>query len=177
MTRHVPDGWATWDRRHPPFEPGHELSLRHGAFSDRKVEPRAAEFVEAVLRLAEADGSPVGYLADPTYRPALTAWARSEAQQDLLEEFLSELGPIAPDGKVRPAAELLERVARRAERMRARLGLDPLSRASLAKDLAVARSGHDLDRLKALGQALLDAADGDTAEASAHDDHGDDSTR
>jgi hypothetical protein len=91
----------------------------------------------------------------------------------LLEEFLAELGPVDEDGKVRPAADLLERVARRAERMRARLGLDPLSRASLAKDLAVARSGHDLERLKALGQALLDAADGDTAEACAGDHYGD----
>jgi hypothetical protein len=150
----------------PPFEKGNEVGLRHGAFSPRKIEPRAAEYVDAVLEVATVDGSTVSYLADPTYQPALIAWSRAEAQQDLLEEFLAEGGPIDEDGKVRPAADLLERVARRAERMRSRLGLDPLSRASLAKDLAVAKSSHDLDRLKALGQALLDVAhDGEESKA------------
>ena len=148
------------------------MAERHGAYSPRKVDPLAQELIDAMLQVASVDGSPVAYLADPTYRPALIAWGRAEAQQDLIEAHLAELGPIDPDGKVRSAADLLERVARRAERMRARLGLDPLSRASLAKDLAVAMSGHDLDRLKALGQALLDAADRDAARASAGDDQG-----
>ena len=140
-----------------PFKPGNTLRLSHGVFSDRMVAPRATKFVDAVLQIAAADGSPIAYLRDPTYRPALVAWGRSEAQQDLLEQFLDELGPIDNEGKIRPAAELLERVARRAERMRSRLGLDPLSRATLAKDLAVAQSTHDLDRLKALGASILAA--------------------
>jgi len=122
------DGWVpAFEGERPPFapdnelgfKPGNELGVRHGAFPPRKVDPRASELVDAVLQVALADASPVAYLADPTYRPALIAWGRAEAAQDLLEEFLAELGPIEEDGKVRPAAELLERVARRAERMRA----------------------------------------------------------
>jgi hypothetical protein len=137
------------------------LSTRHGAYSPRKVVPAAEGFVAAVLRLAAVPGSPVAYLSDPTYVPAVEAWGRSEAQQDLLEAYLDRVGgPIDSDGRVRPAAELLERVARRAERLRARLGLDPMARASLSRDLAVARSSHDLDRLKTLGQMLLDASGG-----------------
>jgi hypothetical protein len=33
----------------PPFEPGHTLSTRHGAYSPRRVEPLAAELVELAL--------------------------------------------------------------------------------------------------------------------------------
>jgi hypothetical protein len=139
-----------------PFQPGHTLSLRHGAFSPRKVEPRAAEYVDAVLEIASADGSTVSYLADLTYQPALVAWSRAEAQQDMIEEYIAEVGgPIDEDGKVRPAADLLERVARRAERMRTRLGLDPLSRASLARDLAVAQAPRTIEDLKRAGRELL----------------------
>jgi hypothetical protein len=156
------------------FEPGNELTLKHGAYSPRQVEPRAAEYVAAVLEIAEADGSPVAYLADPSYGPALRAWGRSEAAQDLVEEFLAELGPIDEDGKVRPAAELLERVARRAERMRARLGLDPLARATLARDLAAAQTTHELDRLKALGASILAAHDAGEATAGDGEEVGDD---
>jgi hypothetical protein len=160
-----------------PFAKGHELSTRHGAFSDRRVAPRAAELIGAVLQIAAAEGSTVPYLADATYQPALTAWARAEAQQDLLEQYLDNLGgPIDERGKVRPAADLLERVARRAERMRTRLGLDPLARGSLARDLAMAQSSHELDRLKVLGQALLDAthdAEETTAGEGGEVDHDD----
>jgi hypothetical protein len=137
------------------FSKNHELSTRHGAFSSRKVEPRAAEYVDAVLEIASTDGSTVPYLADATYRPALIAWARAEAQQDLLEEFLSERGPIDEDGKVRPAADLLERVARRAANLRARVGLDPMSRAALARDLAVAQVPRTIEDLKRAGRELL----------------------
>lgn len=144
----------------PPFPKNNELAAtHHGAYSPRRVEPRAAEYADAALEIAEVDGSPVAYLADPSYGPALRAWGRSEAAQDLVEEFLAELGPIDDEGKIRPAAELLERVARRAERMRSRLGLDPLSRATLAKDLAVAQTTHELDRLKEIGRSLLAAHD------------------
>jgi hypothetical protein len=177
------DGWQPeFPGQRPPWAEGneyrvgagHELSLRHGAFSDRMIAPRATKFVDAVLQIAAADGSPVAYLADPTYRPALVAWGRSEAQQDLLEEFLAELGPIDSEGKIRPAAELLDRVARRAERMRARLGLDPLARATLAKDLAMAQSTHELDRLKALGASILAARDAGESTAGDGEEVGDD---
>jgi hypothetical protein len=52
----------------PPFQPGHRLSLRHGSFSPRTVDPIAVELVEGVLaEPATAD------LAAAHWRPAL--WA------------------------------------------------------------------------------------------------------
>jgi hypothetical protein len=173
------DGWTPeFEGQRPPFAEGHEyrfaegnqLSVRHGAFSARKIDPVANELADELLDEAHAPGSSVSYLTDPTYRPAIRAWAVAESRQELLENHLADVGgPIDAEGKVRPAAELLERVARGAERMRARLGLDPMSRATLARDLAMARSSHELDRLKVLGQALLDATHDDAEETTAGD--------
>jgi hypothetical protein len=58
--------------------------------------------------------------------------------------------------------------------MRARLGLDPLARATLAKDLAMAQSTHELDRLKALGASILAARDAGESTAGDGEEVGDD---
>ncbi|MDN5919512.1 MAG: hypothetical protein L0I76_31175 [Pseudonocardia sp.] len=112
----------------PPFRPGHEVNLRHGAFTPRIVEPRAAELVEAVL--AEPD---VAYLATPSYRPSLHAWARAEAQVELLAAHLA--GRDFDDLDALSARAQLERAEGRAAAARTRLGLDPLSRARLGRDV------------------------------------------
>jgi hypothetical protein len=112
--------------------------------------------VNLTLEQAAAAGSPISYLQDPTYRPAVTAWAQAEIQEALLHEYLADVGgPLDGKGRPLPAAEYLERVARRAERLRARLGLDPLARASLAKDLAVAQTPRTIEDLKRAGRELL----------------------
>lgn len=123
--------WAT-------AEPGNTIALKHGAWSPRKVEPLAAELVEQVALNAS-------WLRDYD-RPAVWAWARTEARVQLLSEWLADRGgDLDDEGAVRPAAALLDRLEARAESLRARLGFDPLSRARLGRDTVA--SELDLARL------------------------------
>ncbi len=135
-----PDG--TWvpalDRQRPPFAPGNTLAAKHHGYSPRKVEPLAAELVEGLL----ADPA-AGHAHAPHYRPAVWAWARAEAQVQLLTEYLAKAGEASGDGVgdleqdgIRSAYLLLHRAEARATTGRTRLGLDPVSRARLGKDVA-----------------------------------------
>lgn len=124
----------------PQIKKGETLALKHGAFSDRVVDPVAHELVEVVL-------DQVGYLGDPSYEPAVWAWARAEARVLVLSKWLDENGTLDRDGNPRPALAALKDFERLAAAARSRLGLDPLSRAALGRDVA-ARS-IDLARLYA----------------------------
>lgn len=133
----------------PPFAPGHELAVKHGAYSPRRVDPLAAELVGLVL----ADDA-VAYLREPRWRPALWAWARAEAQVQLLTEYLEAKGAGVEGGvgdlgeeRVRSAYLLLHRAETRATTGRTRLGLDPLSAARLGRDKAA--TGVDVAKLMA----------------------------
>lgn len=131
-------GKRGYTNTHPPFEPGNEMALRHGAWSPRKIEPLALEILQPVLDLAATDGAPTSYLADVTYRATLHAWARTEARIQLVHEWLMDRGSeVDKDGEALGASNLLNQLEARAESLRARLGLDPLSRARLGRDLAV----------------------------------------
>src|SRR3954454_15000192 len=76
----------------PPFEPGNEASVRHGAYSPRKIEPLAEVLVVGLLALAHDTTRRLGYLAEPQYRVSLWAWARTEARVQLVAEWLLERG-------------------------------------------------------------------------------------
>ena len=138
MTEH-PAGWVPeFEGQRPPFQPGHELSVTHGAYSPRIVDPIAKDLVDMML-----EDSTLDYLKKPAFRPALWAWARAEAQAQLMTEYLSKAAEATGDGvgdlnaeHVRSGYLLLHRAEARADRSRARLGLDPLSRARLGKDVA-----------------------------------------
>jgi len=121
------------DRRHPDFEQDNTLGLRHGAYSSRVVEPVAARLV------AELEASAPEWI-ETVDRAAVDAWARAESQVEVVDRWLTEHGgPVDDKGKVRPAADLLVRLERRAADARTRLGLDPLARARLGRDTASAR--------------------------------------
>jgi len=123
----------------PPFQPGNEVGLRHGIYSPRKVDPLAAELVE--MAVAQAT-----YLAEPSYALAIWAWARAEARVQLLEEYLADRGGVLNDkGEPVPATVLLDQCERRAGKLRNELGLTPLARARLGRD--VAAQTVDLARL------------------------------
>jgi hypothetical protein len=140
----VPEGWVPeFEGQRPPFQPGiefefqpgHELSIEHGAFSPRKVDPLARELVDQVL--ANPD---LTHLTAPQWRAALWAWGRAEAQCQLLSEYLIKAGEDAGDGvgdlakrRVRTAYLLLHRAEARANTQRTKLGLDPLSAAKLGR--------------------------------------------
>jgi hypothetical protein len=128
------------------FEPGHELSTVHGFYSPRRVDPLARELVGLVL----ADPA-TKHLEAARWRPALWAWARAEAQVQLLTEYLAKCGEESGDGvgdldadRVRSAYLLLHRAETRATTQRTRLGLDPLSAARLGRD----RASEALDTAK-----------------------------
>lgn len=120
----------------PPFAPGHELSLKHGAYSPRTVDPRAAELVDGVLADPE-----LGYLAQPRFRAAVWSWARAEARVQLLEGWLVEHDSIGVDaeGEVLPVLAALRGWSMTASKMLARLGLDPAAAAALGRDVAAAQ--------------------------------------
>jgi hypothetical protein len=124
-----------------PFRPGHTLSTRHGAYSPRKVDPLAAELVERT--------APTVTWWQQCDMPAVWAWARVEARIQLVTEYLAEVGgDLTDDGEVRAAADLLTRLESQAMNHRARIGLDPLSRARLGRDVAATQV--DLARMWAV---------------------------
>ena len=134
-----------WQR--PPFPPGNVLSLKHGANSARVTDPLAADLAQSVAG--------VDYLnAEPAFAAAVSAWARAEARVLVVSEYLDANGVLDAKGKPRPAADLLVKLERLASEARARLGLDPMSRARLGKDL----SGAQVD-LARLWQAESEAAE------------------
>lgn len=147
-----------------PFQPGHTLSLQHGAYSPRKVDPLARDLVDQVL--AEPDAR---HLSAVVYRPALWAWARAEAQVQLLTEYLAKAGEASGDGvgdldseRIRAGYLLLHRAEARAMSGRARLGLDPLSRARLGKDVAAGQ----LDTARLMAELEKRDHDADAREVS-----------
>jgi hypothetical protein len=118
--------------------------MRHGAYSPRRVDPLAVELVEGVL----ADDV-VSFLRQPAYRSALWAWGRAEARVQLLAEHLGdhETNGCRSCAKCVRWDEQLRKWESAAATQRARLGLDPLSRARLGRDVAAA--SVDVARLMA----------------------------
>lgn len=118
-----------FEGQRPPFEKNNTLSLKHGAHSERSLAPIAEAWVKTALEQAP-------YLRDPSYEPALLAWARFEAKCDLLHDWIDTNGLIDEAGQATPAAKLLPTYEGRAAALRATLGMDPISRAKLQRDAA-----------------------------------------
>jgi hypothetical protein len=133
----------------PPFEPGHELSIRHGAFSSRRVDPLASELIAGLL----AERSDL-----TRYPESVAAWARAEARCLLLDDWIAEHGILDQTGAGTVALRYVAQFERLAMELRARLGLDPRSEAELARDRSqVERNVVDLDALRARGAAILES--------------------
>lgn len=128
-------GWQpTHERQHPPFEAGNRVAQRHGAYSARVVGPVAERLVEAVM--SDPD---VSYLHQPSYAVAVAAWAAAEARVIVLADWVDgmELAAAADSGRGKTSVlELLRQWEATALTHRSRLGLDPLSRARLGRDVA-----------------------------------------
>lgn len=131
--------------QHPAFPEGNTVALRHGARSPRMVEALADQVLAAAVEDAP-------WLAADLYTPAVRAWARSEAQAILLADYLDEHGLHDAKGRLRPAEQALHRAETRAANARARLGLDPVSRAALRRDEALADRGPTVLDLMQLEQ-------------------------
>lgn len=114
----------------PSFEKGHTLSVQGGAWSRRIADARAEDIL-AQVRPVLPD-----YLQAPAFTPSLVAWAVAEAKVELLSARLEETGYFREDGEPRRMLEELRHWTRRASEERDRLGLSPLARARLGRDVA-----------------------------------------
>lgn len=144
---------TTWTPAFPgqraAFQPGNSVGLRHGAWSDRHVQPVAGEILQSVL-----DDPQCQYLKAPRFAAELQAWAVAEARCRLLESYIAKLaegddtgvGDLA-DEATRAAWGLLHRCETRAQSGRDRLGLSPAAAARLGRDKAAA--GVDMAQLMA----------------------------
>jgi len=147
----IVNGWPepTWDRRHPPFERGNAVALRHGVWSDRRIDPVAVELTAAVF----ADRPDL-----KAYPEVVAAWARAEARCLLIDGYLVQHGLVDDTGKPHPILAHVVRFENLAARLRERLGLDPLSDAQLARERVEAtHAAVDLDALRARGRDVLEA--------------------
>lgn len=120
----------------PPFEPGNDVATTHGARSERRIAPRA----QAILDELVSDPSLPAYLQDPSYRGALAGLARAEAIVSLLEDHLATLNTAQATKGNLPILEQYRRWLTTVQTHRRALGLDPMSRGALTKDLAVAKA-------------------------------------
>lgn len=182
----------SWSR--PPFQPGHEQSITHGATSERRLGPLAAEIESA----ARSSPQWPDYLNRQEFAAAVRSWARAEAVAELLWTWLAALDGDVPSMLAEVAEEdsredrhrggsrrltrsrrvssvlvQLDRAQARAATLRRAIGLDPSGQAKIVKDLSAARflDGH------APGVALVEALDAKAAaraalEQAEHDGNG-----
>lgn len=130
---------------------GNDLARTLGAYSQRSWGPLADRLAEELVEEAP-------WLARPTFASAVAAWARVEAQLQLVMGWLDEHGLLDEDGKPRPATNLLDRLEGRAASLRQDLGRTPQALAKLLS--VVAQTGHDpggLDALREEGRRILRA--------------------
>lgn len=149
------------DRRHPPFAPGNRAALKAGEWSPAVIDPLTQVLVDLFVSYAAADGSPVGYLQDPTFRVSLWRWAQTEQRAQLKLQQLAE----HEAGGCRGCERCLgwdvqaDRWVRSAAKQASELGLTPASRAKLLKDgTEAARTGFNLEQIKKAGEATQQQA-------------------
>jgi hypothetical protein len=152
----------------PPLEKGHELSVVHGAQSERRLAPIAKRMAAELLDVAP-------WCARPAFEPAVQAWAWAEAQCELYRSHFAER-EVLVDDKDEPATGLVQwdRAEGRAAKLRQSLGLDPQSLAKLLNGLAmVAFATHDeagLEALKREGLEIIEARQQAALEAASEED-------
>jgi hypothetical protein len=128
---------------------GNVLARRHGAHSDRMVEPVAAGHLANLAFGTLADA------LDVLNADAARSWARCAARRDLVAGWLADHGGDLEDGNVRGAAVYLDRLESRAASLRAEL------RTAIEAVQARTEAGPAmLDALRAEGRALLAAQTG-----------------
>ena len=159
-----------WQR--PPFEPGNDAAVKHGARSPALVEPRARELAPQIL-----DANPH---LDPMRDGAAVfrysvALARIERVYAWLAEREDAVFDDTESGTTHGVYERLERWEKQADAAEERLALAPLTRARLGLDQL--RGAQAIEEVEATreARARLDARAGQLDAGPAADDGGDDS--
>lgn len=141
-TGHGPARGYKW----PPFEAGNTASLQHGAHSPRVVQPVADALAAQVTTVAP-------WVAAEPFAATVAAWSWAEAQTAILRAHIDAVGILDDEGEPRGAVSWLDRCERRAERLRAELGLTPMALAKLLAALGSIDAGKVPEGLDALRQA------------------------
>ena len=138
-------------RNHADFEDGNQAAVKHGATCQRRWRPIADHLAAEIVNDA-------AWLGRPAFRHAVEAWAAVEAQSQLVDAWIDEVGPLTAKGGPRAAMALSDRLHSRAESLRARLGLDPASMSKLLATFSAVPGGGDaLEALRTEGRRLIDA--------------------
>lgn len=134
--------------------------MRHGGRSERVVLPRAREILTATLENPRMPD----HVRSPAFAVAVAEWAKAEAVAELVYEWavrqIADGGMAAvmmpPMPGTKPPLETWRGLHAHAARLRARVGLDPVSYAALAKDLGIAQRAADdaLERMAARGAEI-----------------------
>jgi hypothetical protein len=142
----------------PPFQKGHkwrftegnDVALTHGAFSSRRTDPLAEQYIAEVL-----EDQQTAYLRSPRYGASLWAWAVTQSRVELISQWVDrmdfDVAARSDRGQTSPL-ELLRKWMSTAQTQSARLGLDPLSAARLGKDVSQGRQADvatELTKLRA----------------------------
>lgn len=152
---YLPDGRRT-------FEPGHTVSLKHGAWAERLIGPRAAELAPLVEQLVA--GTPA---EAPMFALARVALARRWAILERVGAYVDAADSlIDEEGKPLPAVALEGKLLGGLARDLDALGLTPRSAAALGVDLT--RALVEADKVGALdeGRRLREAAEARQAQAT-----------
>jgi len=141
-----------WQR--PPFEPGNDAAVTHGATSAALVEPRARELAPQIL-----DANP--HLDPNRDGPAVLRYGLALARCERVYVWLADQDDSvfadAEAGDVHAVYERLERWERQAAADEERLAIAPLTRAKLGLDTLRAAAITDEERRKqAEARARLD---------------------
>jgi hypothetical protein len=136
----------------PPAPRGNSRAVTHGAFAQSLVLPEVDALVAALM--AEFD-----HLSERDYF-AVRDLAISEVRVSRLAAWLEKNGDFDARNRLRPAHRELRHWLVRAERARARVGLDPASRLSLGVEEAASLEAIR----KLLNQRADGAGDADTDE-------------
>lgn len=133
------------------FEPGDEVRLTHGGYTEKRVGPLAEE-IEAEV----AEAAP--WCGRDAFAPARRRYARAEAVAEMIWRHVAEVGVIDENGEVRAVVGQLARWEGAAAHRAAALGLDLVAFTRVIGQLA-AVPGTDaadiLDHLAGEGAAAL----------------------
>jgi hypothetical protein len=131
-----PDGtpWTpAFAGQRPPFQPGNQLAIKHGANSPYRVDPLAHQFRDEILSSPDMQ-----YLTKPQYAATFWSYCRTAARVQLLEDYVDAMSmteATRSDKGQTSALELLRKWTATLITLAARMGLDPLSYAKLGKDV------------------------------------------
>jgi hypothetical protein len=157
--------------RHPDFEPGNTVSVRHGAYSPREIAERAKSVHVELLRYAP-------YLNEERFLPAVQRYLSAAARESLLDDWITKVCAEKDAGAV-PARvwEQCTAAARLASKLGSDLGLDPLGHArihALSSGAGASEASQTVAELSAEGRRVRLAAERRTAiDATAEDDEPD----